>query len=124
ARFGIGLAVLSENEQQDYRAEPAADAVEEREAEDLDRATRQPHGQSLDGMNSEPCVMRASSQKRCSAIGSPFSGSRMVSTGIPSGSDATESSNSRARRAALMYLPKPSDFACVGSPSVIRMIWS
>ncbi len=56
------LAVFREHEQQDDRAEAAADAVEERQAEDLDRATRELHGQSFEGISNVPRVARVSIQ--------------------------------------------------------------
>src|SRR5262249_27007551 len=118
------LAVLRQHEQQDDRAETAANAVEEREAEHLDGATAQLHGQSFDGMSSVPCVKRESAQKRCAAGRSPFIGISTTSTGTFSGSSPIASSNRRARLFALMYLRKPTDLPMVGRPSVMRRTWS
>ena len=62
-----GLAHLGEHEQQDHRAEAAADRVEERQAEHLDVAPaepRAPHGQSLAGLRNEPRVRRRASSRR------------------------------------------------------------
>src|SRR5262249_26100505 len=114
--------VFGEHEQQDDRAEAAADAVEERQAEDLDLAALQLHGQSFEGMSRMPSVRRASCQKRCAAGRSPFMGSSTMSTGTDSGNSPTASSNRRARPFASMYLRRPAVLPCVGRPSVIRMI--
>ncbi len=57
------LTVFREHEQQNDRAEAATDAVEERQAEDLDGATRELHGQSFEGISNVPRVARVSCQK-------------------------------------------------------------
>ena len=61
----LRLTDLGEHQQQDHRAEAAADRVQEREAEDLHVATSEPralHGQSLAGLRNAPSVRRASAQ--------------------------------------------------------------
>ena len=58
------LAELVQHQQQDDRAEAAADAVEERHAEGLGVAARAPlHGQSFAGLRKPPPVARARRQK-------------------------------------------------------------
>ena len=61
----LWLTDFGEHQQQDHRAEAAADRVQEREAENLHVATSEPgalHGQSLAGLRNEPRVRRASVQ--------------------------------------------------------------
>ena len=59
-----GFAELAQHEQQDDRAEGAADRVEERHAEDFEIARAAPfHGQSFAGIRNAPLVRRASVQK-------------------------------------------------------------
>ncbi len=54
-----GLAHANQQKEQDHGAEPAADRVEERHAEDLELAASS-HGQSSDGASIEPPVRIAS----------------------------------------------------------------
>ena len=83
---GPRLAHADEGEEEDDGPEPAADAVEEREAEDLDVAARPaPHGQSFEGVMNEPRVTMASFQNAGAAMGSPSIGKSRTFTGTPRG---------------------------------------
>ena len=69
------LRRLREHEQQDDRAEAAADAVEDRQAEHVEIALLAlPHGQSLAGQKYDPRVLSASRQNALAARGSPSIG--------------------------------------------------
>ena len=82
----LGLAVLAQHEQQDDRAERAADRVQEGHAEDVEFATaRAASWPVLRGIRNEPCVRRASAQNAPGACGSPSIGIRMTFIGMPVG---------------------------------------
>src|SRR5439155_3003834 len=82
------VRIDAEDEDEDDRAEPAANAVEEGEAEDVGLAAADHvSGQDFDGLTRAPRVELASSQKRPGAPGSPLrSGNRIVLSGMRGGS--------------------------------------
>ncbi len=93
------LSDLGQHQQQDDRAEAAADRVQEGQAERLDVAATEPglHGQSRAGLRKIPPVRRVSAQYAVGAIGSPSIGSRITFTATPRGSRASALSNSLSR---------------------------
>ena len=94
-----GLAHLGEHEQQDDRAEAAADAVEKRQAEDLERAAARAASwpvRSTASSASRGSRMRAS-RRRSIAIGSPSIGNSTMLTGTPRGSSSSARVEQRSR---------------------------
>ena len=77
-----------DDEQQDYRPEPATYTVQERKAEGRNIAVAfsfHVFGQSFEGQIKEPFVQQARSQKRAAAGGSWSHGYMMILMGIPWG---------------------------------------
>ncbi len=119
----LRLAELAQHEQQDDRAERAADRVEERHAEHFEvaRATRRFMASPSPGIRNEPLVRRASVQNAPARHGSPSIGIRITLTGTPVGILAERALEQLEPAVAVDGLARCAGGVapCVGRPSVM-----